>query len=47
MRMAGRTGGSRVKIQNLEVVKVIADKNLLIVKGSVSGSKGSYVTIEK
>jgi large subunit ribosomal protein L3 len=47
MRMAGRTGGDRVKIQNLEVVKVIAEKNLLIVKGSVAGSKGSYVTIEK
>ena len=47
MRMAGRTGGDRVKIQNLEVVKVIADKNLLIVKGSIAGAKGSYVTIEK
>ncbi|MEO6904550.1 MAG: 50S ribosomal protein L3 [Bacteroidia bacterium] len=47
MRMAGRTGGNRVKTQNLEVIKVIAEKNLLIVKGSVSGSKGSYVTIEK
>jgi len=47
MRMAGRTGGDRVKIQNLQVVKVIADKNLLIVKGSIAGSKGSYVTIEK
>ena len=47
MRMAGRMGGDRVKIQNLEVVKVIADKNLLIVKGSIAGAKGSYVTIEK
>jgi len=47
MRMAGRTGGDRVKVQNLEVVKVIAEKNLLIVKGSVAGAKGSYVTIEK
>ncbi len=47
MRMGGRTGGDRVKIQNLEVVKIIADKNLLIVKGSVAGAKGSYVTIEK
>ena len=47
MRMAGRTGGDRVKIQNLEVVKVLADKNLLIVKGSIAGAKGSYVTIEK
>jgi large subunit ribosomal protein L3 len=47
MRMAGRMGGDRVKIQNLEVVKVIADKNLLIIKGSIAGAKGSYVTIEK
>ncbi len=47
MRMAGRMGGNRVKIQNLEVVKVIADKNLLIIKGSIAGAKGSYVTIEK
>ena len=46
-RMAGRMGGNRVKIQNLEVVKVIAEKNLLLVKGSVSGAKGSYVVIEK
>ena len=47
MRMAGRTGGDRVKVQNLEVVKVIAEKNLLIVKGSIAGAKGSYVTIKK
>lgn len=47
MRMGGRMGGDRVKIQNLEVIKVIAEKNLLIIKGSISGAKGSYVTIEK
>jgi len=47
MRMGGRMGGDRVKIQNLEVVKVIAEKNLLIIKGSIAGAKGSYVTIEK
>jgi large subunit ribosomal protein L3 len=47
MRMAGRTGGARVKAQNLQVVKVLADKNLIIVKGSVAGAKGSYVMIEK
>ncbi len=47
MRMAGRTGGNRVKLQNIEVVKVIAEKNLLVVKGSVAGAKGSYVIIEK
>jgi large subunit ribosomal protein L3 len=47
MRMAGRTGGARVKTQNLEVVKVLAEKNLIIVKGSVAGAKGSYVMLEK
>ena len=47
MRMGGRMGGDRVKIQNLEVVKVMPEKNLLIVKGSIAGAKGSYVTIEK
>ncbi len=47
MRMAGRMGGNRVKNLNLEVVKVIPEKNLIVIKGSVSGSKGSYVTIEK
>jgi large subunit ribosomal protein L3 len=47
MRMAGRMGGNRVKVQNLEVIKVIADKNLLVIKGSVAGAKGAYVTIEK
>ena len=47
MRMAGRTGGNRVTVQNLQVVKVIAEKNLLIVKGSIAGAKGSFVTIEK
>jgi large subunit ribosomal protein L3 len=47
MRMAGRTGGSRVKVQNLEVVKILADKNLLLVKGAVPGPKGGYLIIEK
>ena len=47
MRMAGRMGGDRKKVQNLEVLKVIADKNLLIVKGSVPGAKGSYLLLEK
>jgi large subunit ribosomal protein L3 len=47
MRMAGRMGNDRVKIENLEVVKVYADKNLIVVKGSVPGAKGSYVLIEK
>ncbi|MCW3086391.1 MAG: ribosomal protein [Bacteroidetes bacterium] len=47
MRMAGRMGGDRVTTQNLQVIKVIAEKNLLIIKGSIAGAKGSFVTIEK
>ena len=47
MRMAGRMGGDRVKIQNLQVVKVFAEQNLLVVSGSIPGAKGSYVLIEK
>ncbi|NEM96771.1 50S ribosomal protein L3 [Pontibacter burrus] len=47
MRMAGRTGGNRVTVQNLTVMRVIADKNLLVVSGSVPGAKNSYVLIEK
>ena len=47
MKMAGRTGGERVKMINLQVLKVIPEKNILIVKGSVPGSKGSYLIVEK
>ena len=47
MRMAGRTGGDRVKIENLRVLKVMADKNLIVVSGNVPGPKGSFVLIEK
>lgn len=47
MRMAGRMGGNRVKLQNLEIVKIIPEKNLLVIKGSIAGAKGAYVTIEK
>ncbi|MCK5856861.1 MAG: 50S ribosomal protein L3 [Bacteroidales bacterium] len=47
MRMAGRMGGNRVKMINLEVLKVVADKNLIIVKGSIAGPSGSYVIIER
>ena len=47
MRMAGRMGGDRKKIQNLVVVKIMAEKNLLLIKGSIPGAKGSYVIIEK
>ena len=47
MRMAGRMGGETVKVQNLRVLKVVADKNLLVVKGCVPGHKNAYVTIQK
>lgn len=47
MRMGGQMGGNRVTMQNLEVLKVIPENNLLLVKGSVPGAKGSYVIIEK
>ncbi len=47
IRMAGRTGGDRVKVQNLQVLKVYADKNLIVVSGSVPGAKNSYVILEK
>jgi large subunit ribosomal protein L3 len=46
MRMAGQTGNKRVMIENLEILKVITDKNLIVVKGSVPGAKGSTVIIE-
>ena len=45
--MAGRTGGDNVKVENLKVLKIIPESNLLIVKGSVPGAKGSYLIIEK
>lgn len=47
MKMGGRTGGDRVTVQNLRVLKVIPEKNLLVISGSVPGSKGGYVIIEK
>jgi large subunit ribosomal protein L3 len=47
MRMAGRMGGERVTVKNLKVVKVIADSNILIVKGSVPGAINSYLEIVK
>ena len=46
MRMGGHMGNERVKVFNLEVVKVIPENNLLVVKGSVPGAKGSYVALE-
>ena len=47
MRMAGQTGNEKVKVQNLAVVKVVTEKNLLVVKGCVPGHKNSYVIVQK
>ncbi len=47
MRMGGRMGYARVKVQNLKVVKLMADKNLVLVSGSIPGANNSYVLIEK
>ncbi len=47
MRMAGRMGGEKVTVQNLQVLKIDAEKNLLIVKGAVPGPKNSYLTIRR
>jgi len=47
MRMAGRTGGNRVMVENLKVLKVIPESNLLVVKGAVPGAKGGYLILTK
>ena len=47
MRMAGRMGGDRVKLINLKVVKIIPEKNVIVVKGAVPGPNNSYVKIER
>ena len=46
MRMAGRTGNDTVKVRNLRIVKIIAEHNLVLVKGAVPGAKGSYLKLE-
>ena len=46
MRMAGHMGNERVKVFNLEILKVIPENNLLVIKGSVPGAKGSYIILE-
>jgi len=46
MRMAGQTGNNTVKVLNLRIVKIIPENNMILLKGSVPGSKGSYVIIE-
>ena len=47
MKMAGRMGNEKITIQNLKVIKVVAEKNLLVLKGSVPGHKNSFITIRK
>jgi large subunit ribosomal protein L3 len=47
IRMAGQMGNKRIKTINLQIVKIIKDKNLVVVKGSVPGSNGSYVILER
>jgi len=47
MRMAGRMGNERVTVQNLKVLKVVPEKNLLVVKGCVPGHKNAYILISK
>ncbi len=47
MRMAGRTGGERVKVLNLEILKLVPEKNLIVVSGSIPGAKNSTVILEK
>ncbi|MEM7380166.1 MAG: 50S ribosomal protein L3 [Bacteroidota bacterium] len=47
MKMAGRMGGGRVTVQNLRVLKVVPEKNLIVLKGCVPGHKNAYITIEK
>jgi large subunit ribosomal protein L3 len=46
-RMAGQMGNERVTVQNLEVIKLIPEHNLLLVKGSIPGAKGSIVVVQK
>jgi large subunit ribosomal protein L3 len=47
LRMAGRTGNDRVKVQNLQVVKIMPEKNLILVSGSIPGANNSFVILEK
>ncbi|AKQ44544.1 50S ribosomal protein L3 [Rufibacter radiotolerans] len=47
MRMAGRMGGDRVKIQNLRILRVMPEQNVLVVSGSIPGAKNSFIVVEK
>lgn len=47
MRMAGHQGNARVTVKNLEVVRIVADENILLIKGAVPGYNGSYILVRK
>jgi len=47
MRMGGHDGNSRVKMINLQIMKLIPEKNLVVIKGSIPGPNGSYVILER
>ena len=47
MRMAGQMGNAKVKVINLQIIKIVKEKNLVLVKGSVPGANGSYIIIER
>jgi len=47
LRMAGRMGNDRVKVINLQILKILSEKNIILVKGSVPGHKGSYLILER
>lgn len=45
-RLAGHMGNSRVKVQNLQIVKILPDENILLIKGGIPGARGSYIKVE-
>lgn len=47
MRMAGRTGGQRVKVANLKVLKIVPEQNLIVINGTIPGPNNAYITLEK
>lgn len=47
MKMAGRTGGQRVKMANLKILKIIPEKNLIVINGAIPGPNNAYITLEK
>ncbi len=47
MRMAGRTGGQRVKVTNLQVMKIVPKQNLIVINGAIPGPNNAYITLEK